>query len=200
MVYSDELVLATHNQGKVREIIPYLGAFFPRITCAADHDITDIAETEKTFQGNAQLKAEHVAQKTNRIALADDSGFCVRALNGFPGVYSARWAQSDIGERDFSLAMNKVYDKVKESDDRACYFISVLALAFPDDRETMFFEGRVGGYISWPPKGDRGFGYDPIFRPDGYDMTFAQMEPEDKQKISHRTQALNGLIAYLNNG
>ena len=151
----------------------------------------------KHFNGNAALKAEHVAKETGHIALADDSGFCVHALDSFPGIYSARWADNGDGTRDFNMAMRKVYSKVEGGNDLSCYFISVLALAFPDDRETAFFEGRIYGEISWPPKGDKGFGYDPMFQPEGYDITFGEMEPKEKQRISHRAIALNEFIQFL---
>ena len=196
-IFADTLVLATHNQGKVKEIRPYLDGLVGAVSCAADFGLEDIEETEKTFEGNARLKAEHVAKETGHVALADDSGFCVNALEGFPGIYSARWADAGFGERDFHMAMEKVYSKICDSPDFGCYFISVLALAFPDDRETVFFEGLIHGQVSWPPKGDKGFGYDPMFQPEGYDITFGEMDPKEKQKISHRAVALTKLITFL---
>lgn len=194
-----KLVLATHNQGKVIELKPHLNGLVDVVSCAADFGLRDVDETEKTFAGNARLKAEYVAKETGHIALADDSGFCVHALNDFPGIYSARWADNGFGERDFKMAMEKVYSKVDGNVDQGCYFISVLALAFPDNRETAFFEGRVYGQIAWPPRGGEGFGYDPMFQPEGFDITFGEMAPKEKQKVSHRAIALNKFIQFLKN-
>ncbi len=182
---SGELVLATHNPGKVREIADLLGSYVGKIYSAGELGLSEPEETGSTFEANAILKAKAAAQESGYVALADDSGLAVNALGGQPGIYSARWAGP---EKDFQAAMQKVQDELDDSEDRSAAFICVLALALPDGHvET--FEGRVEGTLTWPPRGDKGFGYDPIFVPNGYDITFGEMDPTEKHKISHRADA-----------
>lgn len=186
----DKLVIASHNKGKIAEIGDLLKEFGVEVISAGDLDVEEPEETETTFRGNAILKAKHSAEATGLPALADDSGLAVTALDGAPGVYSARWA----GEpRDFNMAMEKVHGALADNMDRSARFICALALAWPDGHVEVF-EGRVGGTIVWPMRGEKGFGYDPIFQPDGHDTTFAEMEPEQKHKMSHRADAFRQLV------
>ncbi len=186
----DELLIATHNPGKAREIAellrPYVGTFYS----AAELGLPEPEETGATFEENAVLKARAAAESSGKLALADDSGLAVTALDGDPGIYSARWGGP---EKDFDLAMRKVHEALGDAEDRSATFICVLAMAWPDGRiET--FEGSVEGQITWPQRGDKGFGYDPVFVPDGYDITFAEMEPEEKHRISHRARAFEKMV------
>lgn len=190
---ADKLVVATHNAGKAREIAQLLKPFNLEILSAADLNLPEPEETGATFAENALIKARAAAQASGLAALADDSGLCVNALNGAPGVYSARWGGP---QKDFGLAMKKVEEELGEAKDRSAYFICVLALAFPDGTEEIF-EGRVDGTLSFPPRGEKGFGYDPIFIPDGHSRTFAEMEPDAKQSISHRAKAFARFDFYL---
>ncbi len=190
----DELVIATHNKGKAREISDLLGPYINKFYTAIDLDLPEPEETGLTFHENAILKAQAGAENSGKVALADDSGLSVCALGGEPGIYSARWAEKPDGSgRDFEYAMARVNEALAGSADRSAYFMCVLALAWPDGRvET--FEGRVDGQIIWPARGDKGFGYDPIFVADGYDITFAEMEPSAKHSISHRAKAFEKLL------
>lgn len=184
------LVIASHNPGKVAEIADLLGAFDLTVIAAVDLGLEEPEETGSTFVANAELKAHAAAQAAALPALADDSGLVVPALGGDPGIYSARWAGPD---RDFSLAMGRVNDALGANPDRAAYFVATLSLAWPDGHcETV--AGRVDGQLVWPPRGARGFGYDPMFLPDGYDVTFGEMEPAHKHTISHRADAFRKLI------
>lgn len=186
----DKLVLATHNKGKVAEIGAMMKPFGITVLSAADLNLPEPDETENTFMGNALLKAHAAAKIAGIPALADDSGLCVNALNGDPGIYSARWAGP---EKDFTLAMQRVENELAGKADRSAYFIAVLALAWPDGHaETA--EGRVTGNLVWPARGTGGFGYDPMFVPDGDDKTFGEMPPEGKKKYSHRARAFDALI------
>lgn len=192
----DQLLIATHNQGKVAEFEKLLTGLDIKIQSAADHDLPEPEETEKTFIGNALLKAHAAVKATGLPCLADDSGLCVDALDGAPGIYSARWAEGENG-RDFNLAMQKVHDKLSGIDGtQSAYFIAVLALVYPDGQEEIF-EGRALGHLCWPPRGEKGFGYDPIFIPDGYDVSFAEMEPSKKHAMSHRAIAVEKFKTYL---
>ncbi len=195
---SDKLVIASHNKGKIIEISALLAGFNITVSAAGDHGISEIAETENTFAGNALLKARHVANATGIPALADDSGLCVHALDGAPGIYSARWAETENG-CDFNKAMEIVANEIHGTENRHAYFICVLALVWPDNMNMadneITVEGRVDGAITWPMRGDNGFGYDAIFQPDGYDISFAQMTSSQKDAISHRNNAFNKLIA-----
>ena len=186
----DELVIATHNSGKAREIADLLHPFVITFYSASDLGLLEPEETGSSFEENAVLKAKAAAQASGKLSLADDSGLSVTALNGAPGIYSSRWGGE---EKDFDFAMQKVHEELGSSQDRSAAFVCVLALAWPDGRvET--FDGRVEGHIIWPKRGDFGFGYDPFFVPDGYNITFAEMNPEDKHKISHRAKAFDKMI------
>jgi XTP/dITP diphosphohydrolase len=186
------LVVASHNAGKVREIHDLLAPFGVDAVSAGDLDLPEPEETGTTFIANAELKALAAAQRAHLPALADDSGLCVRALGGEPGIYSARWAGPG---RDFGLAMRKVQEglEAKAAPDRRATFVSVLSLAWPDGH-CESFEGTVDGTLIWPPRGTKGFGYDPMFVPDGYGITFGEMEPGLKHTISHRAVAFGKLI------
>ena len=191
---ADELVIATHNAGKAREISDLLAPYASKFYTADDLDLPEPEETEKTFIGNAELKALAAAKASGKIALADDSGLAVNALGGDPGIYSARWAVTENGTRDFNYAMDKVRDALDGVTDRSAAFICVLSMAWPDGHVESF-EGRVEGVLEFPPRGEKGFGYDPIFVPNGYDVTFAEMEPQNKHAISHRADAFEKFVA-----
>lgn len=188
------LVVATHNPGKARELAEILEGRF-KLVAAGALGLPEPDETETTFQGNALLKARAAAEASGRIALADDSGLSVRALGGAPGIYSARWAGPG---KDFALAMRKVEERLEESgsDDRAAWFTSALAVAWPDG-PAVVVEGRVDGVLTFPARGDRGFGYDPIFVPEGFALTFGEMDPARKDAMSHRARAFGKLKAAL---
>ena len=188
------LVAATHNAGKAREIHALLDGHYTVVT-AGELNLPEPAETETTFVGNAMLKARHAAQFSGEVSLADDSGLSVAALDGAPGIFSARWGGP---ERDFVSAMKKIETRLDElgSSDRSAWFTSALAVAWPDG-PCVVVEGRVDGVVTFPPRGDRGFGYDPIFIPEGYDQTFGEMDPTLKESMSHRTRAFAMLKAAL---
>ena len=188
------LVAATHNPGKAREIEALLDGNY-RIVTAGSLNLPEPDETESTFVGNAMLKARHAAEASGEVALADDSGLSVAALDGAPGIFSARWAGPG---KDFALAMKKVEERLEEigSTDRRAWFTSALAVAWPDG-PCVVVEGRIDGDLVFPPRGDRGFGYDPIFRPEGSDLTFGEMDPVEKDAISHRARAFARLKAAL---
>ena len=181
------LVVASHNAGKVREISDLIRPWKLEAVSAGELQLPEPEETETTFVGNALLKARAAARGSGLPALADDSGLCVEALGGDPGVYSARWAGPD---KDFVKAMADVHARMRASGNpsTAAWFICVLALAWPDGDEVAF-EGRVDGNIVWPPRGARGFGYDPLFVPTGYTQTFGEMDPDQKHAMSHRARA-----------
>jgi XTP/dITP diphosphohydrolase len=184
------LVVASHNEGKVREIADLLAPFALDIVSAAQLDLPEPEETGDTFVANAVLKAEAAVSGAGLPALADDSGLAVEGLDGDPGLYSARWAGPG---RDFDAAMALVQEKLGDNPNRRAYFISVLSLAWPDGHVESF-EGRIYGTMIWPPRGEAGFGYDPMFLPDGYDVTFGEMDYDEKQRISHRAVAFQKLI------
>lgn len=190
--HGSELIIATHNNGKLREIRDLLAGRKIDIESAADLGLPEPEETEDSFTGNAILKARAAASASGKPALADDSGLVVPALDGAPGIYSARWAGPN---KDFTKAMARVERELGESgsSDRHAYFICALSLVWPDGHDETF-AGRVDGQLAWPPKGDRGFGYDPIFMADGYDITFGEMEPELKHRIGHRADAFSQLV------
>ena len=193
-----KLVIASHNAGKVREIGALLAEHGIEAISAADLDLPEPEETGTTFVANAELKALQAADLSGLPALADDSGLCVEALNGDPGVYTANWAETPNG-RDWKLAMTKVEQALatKGPDaSRAAHFVCVLALAWPDGH-VQWFEGRAEGALTWPPRGDVGFGYDPVFVPAGGDQTYAEMDPAQKHAISHRADAFAQLIAAV---
>jgi XTP/dITP diphosphohydrolase len=185
-----DLVLASHNPGKVREIAALMRPFAVRVVSAGGLGLPEPEEIGTTFEANAALKASAAAQASALPALADDSGLCVMALNGEPGIYSARWAGPD---KDFTVAMGKVEKRLGGRSDRRAFFVAALSLAWPDGHvET--FRGEVHGTLVWPPRGTRGFGYDPMFLPDGGGETFGEMEPDAKHAISHRAAAFRKLI------
>jgi XTP/dITP diphosphohydrolase len=188
------IVAATHNPGKVPEIAALLGGRFEIVTAGA-LGLPEPDETESTFVGNALLKARHAADLSGMVALADDSGLSVAALDGSPGIYSARWAGPG---KDFAMAMAKVEERLEEtgSDNRAAWFTSALAVAWPNG-PAVVVEGRVDGTLTFPPRGTRGFGYDPIFVPEGFETTFGEMEPAAKDAMSHRARAFAKLKAAL---
>lgn len=194
LVKGMRLVAATHNPGKAREIEALLDGHYAVVT-AGSLGLPEPDETESTFVGNALLKARHAADRSGEVALADDSGLSVGALGGAPGVFSARWAGPD---KDFAHAMRRVEERLEEtgSDDRRAWFTSALAVAWPDG-PAVVVEGRVDGTLAFPPRGDRGFGYDPIFVPDGHALTFGEMDPALKDSISHRARAFAKLKAAL---
>lgn len=188
------IVAATHNPGKVPEIRALLGGHYEVVT-AGSLNIPEPEETEATFVGNALLKARHSADLSGEVALADDSGLSVAALDGAPGIYSARWAGPD---KDFAFAMRKVEERLEEigSDDRRAWFTSALAVAWPNG-PAVVVEGRIDGLLTFPPRGDRGFGYDPIFIPEGHSQTFGELDPAVKDSLSHRARAFEKLKAAL---
>ena len=193
------LVIASHNPGKVREIAELLGPFGVEAVSAGDLKLPEPEETGTTFAANAELKARAAAAGSGLPALADDSGLAVAALEGAPGIYSARWAGPG---KDFSIAMRKVEDKLaaRNADDRRAAFVCVLALAWPDEApgaKIATFEGRIEGRLIWPPRGTLGFGYDPMFVPEGHDLTFGEMEPATKHAFSHRARAFAKLVAEV---
>jgi XTP/dITP diphosphohydrolase len=193
-----KLVIASHNAGKVREIRALLGPYGVEPVSAADLDLPEPEETGTTFMANAELKARAAADLSGLPALADDSGLCVEALNGDPGVFTANWAETPTG-RDWNLAMRKVEDALaaKAPDaSRDAHFVCVLALAWPDGH-VQWFEGRADGTLTWPPRGTVGFGYDPVFVPLGREQTFAELDPAEKHAISHRADAFAKLVAAV---
>ena len=184
-------VLASHNAGKIKELRAILEPRGIALKSAADLSLPEPEETESTFEGNAALKARAACEATGLVCLADDSGLAVDALDGAPGIYSARWA----GEpRDFARAMQRVQDALGDSADRSARFVSVIALARPDGSIAQY-RGEVTGEIVWPPRGTGGFGYDPVFQPHGEARTFGEMDAADKQALSHRARALEAMIA-----
>ena len=187
------LLIASHNPGKVREIAALLAPFEVEVISAAEKGLAEPEETGATFTENALLKARAAASVSGLPALADDSGFSIAALDGAPGIHAARFATRDDGVRDFDWAMEQLHEAGQDAGDDMAWFTCALALAWPDGH-TEIFEGRVAGALTWPPRGDRGFGYDPIFVPEGYTTTFAEMNTDDKHAISHRAIAFRKLI------
>jgi XTP/dITP diphosphohydrolase len=187
-----ELVVASHNEGKVAEFRELLAGFDLVLRVPSELFLQEPEETGETFRANAVLKASAAADKSGKVALADDSGLCVEALNGQPGIYSARWAGP---QKDFDFAMEKVRLGLVEEGtlNTRAYFIAGLALAWPDGH-IEYFEGRVDGDLVWPPRGLKGFGYDPMFKPDGHEITFGEMEPDAKHAMSHRAHAFKQLV------
>jgi XTP/dITP diphosphohydrolase len=190
------LVIASHNPGKVREIEALLGPYGAEPVSAAKLDIPEPDETGTTFVANAELKARAAADLSGLPALADDSGLCVEALNGEPGIFSARWAGPS---KDFGLAMRLVHQalaKIGPDAGRDAHFVCALSLAWPDGHVESF-EGRVDGILVWPPRGTLGFGYDPMFEPLGHDISFGEMDPDAKHAMSHRADAFRKLVAAV---
>ena len=188
----DKLIIATHNKGKLQEITALFDRFDFAVISASSLGLAEPEETETTFQGNALLKARTAASGADMPALADDSGLVVHALDGAPGIFSARWAGPN---GDFGTAMERVHDELKKTktNDRSAHFTCALALVWPDGDE-ICVEGRVTGQITWPPRGKFGFGYDAIFQPDGHKLSFGEMRPAIKHAMSHRAEAFAQLI------
>jgi XTP/dITP diphosphohydrolase len=198
---SEKLVIATHNAGKLKEIAALLAPYGVQCVSAGELDLPEPEETGTTFAENALIKARAAAEAAQLPALADDSGLCIDALQGRPGVYTADWAERRHFEgepgRDWFMAMGKVEGLLCElgpDTDRSAHFACVLALAWPDGSSAVY-EGRVQGTLTWPPRGKLGFGYDPVFVPQGGRLTFAEIDPEDKHRISHRADAFAKLVA-----
>lgn len=201
LISGTKIVVASHNEGKVREIRDLLLPYGLETVSAAELNLPQPEETEATFSGNARLKAVAAAKASGLPALSDDSGLAVDGLNGDPGIYAARWAEipkveKDIygQRRDFDMAMWHVNDRLGESGDRRARFICALCLAWPDG-ETSVYEGAVEGEMIWPPRGDKGFGYDPMFQQIGEIKTFAEIEPAAKHAVSHRADAFAKFLA-----
>ena len=195
-----KLVIASHNAGKVREIRALLAPYGIEPVSAASLDLPEPDETGTTFAANALLKAVSSCDLSGIVALADDSGLCVEALGGEPGVYTANWAEPEEGgPRNWSMAMQKIEDHLQalgQDVSRRAHFVCTLALVWPDGSDALF-EGRVDGTLVWPPRGDRGFGYDPMFIADGHTETFGEMDPDAKTAISHRADAFAKLVAAV---
>lgn len=192
----DRLLVATHNAGKLEEMAALLAPFGVSVVGAAELGLAEPAETESTFIGNARIKAHAAAKATGLPALADDSGIEVDALDGAPGVYTADWAETPNG-RDFAMAMTRTWTECEAKAaplPRTGRFRSTLVLAWPDGSDQVF-EGKVEGQLVWPMRGTQGHGYDPMFMPEGYDVTFAEMDPALKNKISHRADAFAKFVA-----
>lgn len=188
------LVIASHNAGKVTEIADLLSGRVAEFPSAGEFGLSDPEETGDSFAANAELKARFVAEATARPALADDSGLVVPALDGRPGIHSARWAEQPDGSRDFGKAMQRLQAELEDRcADRAAHFVCALALCWPDGHCEVV-EGRVQGRLVWPPRGTRGFGYDPIFEPARHAVTFGEMAPAEKHRISHRAEAFRRLL------
>jgi XTP/dITP diphosphohydrolase len=186
-----KLIIASHNKGKLVEIADLIRPFGVEAISAGTLGLPEPEETGSTFEANAALKAHASANGAKLPALADDSGVAVAALHGDPGIYSARWAGPT---KDFTIAMRKVEEALAGKSDRRASFVAVLALAWPDGHLEQF-RGEVHGTLVWPPRGNRGFGYDPMFVPDGHQMTFGEMDPAAKHAISHRARAFEKLVA-----
>jgi XTP/dITP diphosphohydrolase len=193
------LVCATHNPGKLKELQALLAPFGKEVVSAGELGLPEPEETEDTFIGNAELKARAAAKASGEVALADDSGLACDGLAGAPGIYSARWAGP---AKDFAMAMRMVEDALQEEAgedgevDRRASFVCVLTLGWPDG-SCESFEGIVRGQLVWPPRGDRGFGYDPVFVPEGETETFGEMDPDRKHGMSHRAVAFEKLKQRL---
>ncbi len=191
----NRLVVATHNVGKLEEMVALLQPFGISVESAGALGLAEPAETESTFIGNARIKAHAAAQATGQPALADDSGMTVDALDGAPGVYTANWAETPAG-RDFPMAMARVWaalETILAPFPRKAQFRSTLVLAWPDGHDEVF-EGVMSGQLVWPMRGHAGHGYDPMFQPDGYDMTCGEMSQSEKNQISHRADAFRKLV------
>jgi XTP/dITP diphosphohydrolase len=196
----DKLVIATHNPGKLREIADLVEPLGIACVSAAELGLPEPEEIGNTFVDNADLKAREAADLSGLPALADDSGLAVDALHGLPGIFSARWAEDDEGNRDFYRAMGRVWAEIEAAGPDAghdAHFVCALSIAWPNDGQTEAFEGRVDGSLVWPPRGDKGFGYDPMFVPAGGDRTFGEMDPAEKHAISHRARAFERLVKAL---
>ena len=193
-ILKKNLVIASHNQGKVSEINELFETYEINLIPVSNFKLKEPVENGISFRENALIKARAASKQTGYIAIGDDSGLCINALNGNPGIFSARWAGP---KKDFELAINRVKTALKGKTDNAAQFICGLALVWPDGHED-YFEGNVEGIIKFPPKGKNGFGYDPIFYPNGYNKTFSEFSLIEKNKITHRTKAFLKLASkYL---
>ncbi|WP_281967119.1 RdgB/HAM1 family non-canonical purine NTP pyrophosphatase [Roseovarius nanhaiticus] len=191
----DTLLVATHNAGKLAEIADLLAPHGIKVVGAAERNLPEPDETETTFVGNARIKAHAAAKATGLPALSDDSGIEIAALDGAPGVYTADWAETSEG-RDFEMAMTKAHDRLIDSGAAQPWtarFCCTLVIAWPDGHDEVF-PGTVEGQFTWPMRGAQGHGYDPIFQPNGYDISFAEMDPAEKNRISHRADAFSQLV------
>ena len=196
----EKLVIATHNPGKLREITELIEPLGIACVGAEELGLPEPEEIGNTFLDNADLKAREAADLSGLPALADDSGLNVDALQGLPGIFSARWAEDAHGNRDWMRAMERVWARLEAAGpdaSRDAHFACALSLAWPNDGQIEGFEGRVDGTLVWPPRGDKGFGYDPMFVPAGHEQTFGEMDPDQKHKISHRARAFEKLVAAL---
>ena len=194
----DKIVVASHNPGKVREIADLLRPLGIETVSAGELDLPEPEETATTFEGNARLKAEAAAAASGLAALSDDSGLCVDTLGGAPGIFSARWAGPS---KDFSIAMQKVEHELRDRyalspNQRQAHFVCALCLAIPG-QEPRVYRGEVHGVMVWPPRGEKGFGYDPVFQPEGHQITFGEMDPDAKHAMSHRARAFAQLVGEL---
>ncbi|SEK74885.1 XTP/dITP diphosphohydrolase [Roseovarius nanhaiticus] len=191
----DTLLVATHNAGKLAEFAELLAPHGIKVVGAAERNLPEPDETETTFVGNARIKAHAAAKATGLPALSDDSGIEIDALDGAPGVYTADWAETSQG-RDFEMAMTKAHDRLIDSGAAQPWtarFCCTLVIAWPDGHDEVF-PGTVEGQFTWPMRGAQGHGYDPIFQPNGYDISFAEMDPAEKNRISHRADAFSQLV------
>ena len=194
----DTLLVATHNAGKLEEISALLEPLGIAVTSAKEHGLPEPEEVGTSFVENARIKAHAAAQATGLPALSDDSGIEIDALGGAPGVYTADWAETPDG-RDFALAMRRTWERIGRSGVEPPFparFRATLVLAWPDGHEEVF-EGKAEGQIVWPMRGDQGHGYDPIFQPEGFDITFGEMDRWEKNRRSHRADAFGKLVAAL---
>lgn len=191
------LIIASHNHGKIREIAALLAPFSVDVSSSAALGLEEPEETGLTFIANAEIKSRAASLASGNVALADDSGLSVAALDGAPGIYSARWAGP---EKDFGHAMALVKSELEKKhvdpQGSKASFICALSLCYPDGK-TVNFEGEITGHLSFPPRGERGFGYDPIFIPEGYDRSFAEIDEAEKNLISHRARAFAQFVAYI---
>jgi XTP/dITP diphosphohydrolase len=193
----ERLVIATHNPGKLREITALLQLLGIACVGAKELELPEPEEIGNSFADNADLKAREAADLSGIPALSDDSGLCVDALHGRPGIFSARWAEDEQGKRDWLRAMERVWAEAQATEPDAppaAHFACSLAIAWPNDGQAETFDGRVDGILVWPPRGDKGFGYDPMFVPVGHDRTFGELDPELKHRISHRADAFRKLV------
>jgi XTP/dITP diphosphohydrolase len=193
----ERLVIATHNPGKLREITALMQPLGIACVGAKELDLPEPEEIGNSFADNADLKAREAADLSGIPALSDDSGLCVDALHGRPGIFSARWAEDEQGKRDWLRAMERVWAEAQATEPDAppaAHFACSLAIAWPNDGQAETFDGRVDGILVWPPRGDKGFGYDPMFVPVGHDRTFGELDPELKHRISHRADAFRKLV------
>jgi XTP/dITP diphosphohydrolase len=199
-----EMLVATGNQGKFKEISDLLSSINVKAVSAANFNIIEPEEDGLTFEENSLIKAKFYANKTDLVAIADDSGLCVDAIDGNPGIYSARWAKNLSNKTDFSLAFDKIYEKLEQkkllqnNQKITAHFICNLTIYDPKDKFFTSFEGRVDGFLTFPARGNLGFGYDPIFIKDGMDQTFGEISPQLKDKISHRFLAFEKMVNWFN--